>query len=70
MSEFLSDDMDAITNEIATLAEQRDELLTALKELLKESVEFMDDGGEWNGYRTKGMKAAKKAINKAEGKGE
>jgi hypothetical protein len=44
------------------------ELLAALKLLLQESIEFMDDGGEWDGYRTKGMKAAKKAINKAEGR--
>lgn len=42
------------------------ELLSALKLLLEESIAFMDDGGEWDGYRTKGMKAAKKAIAKAE----
>ena len=66
MSEFLSDDMDAITNEIATLTEQRDELLAALKELLH----YDEGSSEQGSYGYEVLQRCKAAINKAEGRGE
>jgi hypothetical protein len=65
MSEFLSDDMDAITNEIATLTEQRNELLAALKKAVDVMQDYCIDehlSGEFEVFTD--------AINKAEGRGE
>jgi len=63
MSEFLSDDMDAITNEIATLTEQRDELLAALKM----AVRIMQDS-DIDESMAGEFEILTDAINKAEGR--
>ena len=72
MSEFLSDDMDAITNEIATLARQRDELLAALK-VAADAIDYaqaqVDSENDRHNLLVR-LAQVKRVIAKAEGGGE
>ena len=70
MSEFPSDDMDAITNEIATLTRQRDELLAALK-LAADAIDYaqaqVDSENDRHNLLVK-LAQAERVIAKAEGR--
>jgi hypothetical protein len=72
MSEFLSDDMDAITNEIATLNEQRNELLAALK-VAADAIDYaqaqVDSENDRHNLLVR-LVQVKRVIAKAEGRGE